>query len=390
MCLHILVLTSGQALKSSLLRKEVISSHESEPNSAAVMKSNGDIEVTRVNNLEIPMMLEEEVAEPRAMAPKILYGVMTTNEESHRAQVLAQVETWGAEPFQQGRYFATASSEFGQANSTNDVVRKILHRVSCPDDHSGVVCKEAHTLEVGFRHSPDWLVRVDDDNYVDTGLLESALSSLPGEDLKKPIVMAISLGCGKGLPIMKSAGCPKVAESGGICGGGGYALNMAALTLIQKLGWAHVLQEYESIRRSGIGYGDMVTTCVLNKIPGMEVRQLYGGAAANRVTTVKAWQYYVGQRPLTYHHMTPELTRWLHAKVQNTAQDKVRALEAKAFDRGCCCWTDEAMKEECQGGLSKIVPAMSGAYQPFQKPPTHQTKPHMPDLKTNGQFVNPI
>lgn len=297
---------------------------------------------SKTSSSQAAIQLLEKVLEPRAVAPKVLYAVMTDN--ANQPILQAQIETWAAELVNQGRFFATTGADHERAEKS---VADILHRVSCPDAKSGVVCKEAHILEVGFAKSAEWLVRVDDDSYVDTGLLERALSSLAGEASQGPVVLGIALGCGKDI----RAFCPKVTMSGGICGGGGYALNRAAISMLQSVGWSQMLQEYTSYYQRGIYYGDIVTSCVLMD-RGMEIRQLYGGAAVNRVTKLKSWQSYVDQRPLTYHHLeTPAIMHWLHAKLGRVAQEHVTALEAQAFEKGCCCWLDEKQKHACQSGL---------------------------------------
>jgi len=145
----------------------------------------------------------------------------------------------------------------------------------------------------------------------------------------------------------------------GLCGGGGYALNKAALTALQSGGWSQLLQEYQAYQRLGVPYGDVATSCVLSH-RDIEVRQLYGGAAANSMMTLKSWQFWVEQKPLTYHEATPDVIRWLHGKLKGKSQEDVIALEAKAFENGCCCWRDEKSKGECQGGTLQENPVLSG------------------------------
>jgi len=204
-------------------------------------------------------------------------------------------------------------------------------------------------LEVGFTHSAEWLVRVDDDVYVDTELIENALARFGNSE--SPVILGISVGCGGPCPgpgcfEPLEAQCPVVAKHGGLCGGGGYVINRAAAARLQSVGWLQVLKEYQDYHDNGIWYGDLVTSCVFAH-HGVEIRELYGQSAANPVRKMKSWETYLEKRPLTYHKQSPDLMRWIHAKLSGASPADVTALEAKAFEKGCCCWQNEDEKTAC-------------------------------------------
>jgi len=276
--------------------------------------------------------VRREAREPRAMNPKVLYAVMTTNSNISQAKVRAQIETWAARPIEQGRYFVTTGYKAGPVQQ---LAPDVLHEVSCDDQYGGVPCKEAHMLDVAFNRSAEWVVRLDDDHYADTELIEKTLGSLKPEDRQGPVVLALAYGCGTGSPAAKEY-CPELAKVGGICGGGGYALNLAALSRFQSVGWHQMLKEYQALKNK-LTYGDMVTSCVMLR-RGMKLGHMNGGSAANGAVTIQNWEDIVKNKVLTYHHVTADLMRWIHAKLEGKPKDGVTAAEAKAFDtNGCCC-----------------------------------------------------
>jgi len=269
----------------------------------------------------------------------VVYGVMTNGSPEYREKLAAQVETWAAGLARQGRFFSVAGRGSERLAAAGLVVQE-----RCPDDKTGLACKEERLLEEGFRRGARWLVILGEDNYVDTARMEEALrNSSAGRQGAAPSVLGI-LGCGKGLGY-----CDEVDQLGGLCGGGGYALNRAALEVLMQDGKVSLRQEYREDKGEP---GDMASSCAFRE-RGIQLVAL-NGLMGNRIMKEGDFESALKTRPITVHYCTPNVMRWVHASLQGASKQEVSVLQAVAFDGGCCCaWQDEDLqkcKNEHMGG----------------------------------------
>jgi hypothetical protein len=191
---------------------------------------------------------------------RVHYGVMTNMGGRGPPLLRGQIETWAADLVEQGRFFAVIGNNTtlpSDLRYRNDIITP----VACDDGPQSVQCKEARSFQVAYERDLDWLVRMDDDTYVNSKDIEQYLTSLGHEALQKPVVLSMSIGCGVKTDIVKQV-CPNLYDTGGICGGGGYAINKAAMKALESTagGWTQLAADYEDYKKHGVAYGDMCTS----------------------------------------------------------------------------------------------------------------------------------
>mmetsp|Transcript_17494 Transcript_17494/g.55071 ORF Transcript_17494/g.55071 Transcript_17494/m.55071 type:complete len:369 (+) Transcript_17494:96-1202(+) len=254
--------------------------------------------------------------------PGVLYGVMTNGLPKYQAKLAAQLQTWAAGVSRSGRFFSVAGRGAGAVAGAGLIVED-----RCPDDASGIACKEERLVEEGYTRGAQWLVILGEDNWVDTVRMEEALRNhSTGRRGAAPTALGI-VGCGKGLSY-----CPEVTEFGGFCGGGGYAINRAALQALMKGGQDALRKEYADM--AGVP-GDIASSCALRQrgVQLMSMPSLEG----NRIEKLTEFRNVLKMSPITLHYCTPDVMRWVQASVQGLPESEVQAREVAAFDGGCCC-----------------------------------------------------
>eukprot|EP00927_Polykrikos_kofoidii_P005195 TRINITY_DN12073_c0_g2_i1.p1 TRINITY_DN12073_c0_g2~~TRINITY_DN12073_c0_g2_i1.p1 ORF type:complete len:375 (+),score=32.94 TRINITY_DN12073_c0_g2_i1:57-1181(+) len=269
----------------------------------------------------------------------VVYGVMTTHDRPYRDKLQAQLDTWAARLPKDGRWFAVIGK--GRLSPKQKAMGKSLVHSLCEDNFKGIACKEGRIVEKGYESGADWLFIVGEDNYVNTNELEKRLMSHSTTAPKQPVVLGI-MGCE-----MDSKLCPDASGMPSICGGGGYALNRPALEAFMSIGSAKLRSEY--LKGSGL-QGDMNTACVARR-RSVDLVEMAGLVGA-RIMDLRQLNDLILHEPLTYHYMTPQTMRWLHAKLNNPKSHKLAELESKAFEGGCCCWCDRETHEECLASRS--------------------------------------
>mmetsp|Transcript_17495 Transcript_17495/g.55075 ORF Transcript_17495/g.55075 Transcript_17495/m.55075 type:complete len:361 (+) Transcript_17495:75-1157(+) len=255
-------------------------------------------------------------------APDIFYGVMTTGLPEYREKLAAQLETWAAGAVRSGRFFSVAGHGAVPVAGAGLIVED-----RCPDDRSGIVCKEERLLEEGYTRGAQWLVIVGEDNWVDTVRMEGALRNHSvGLRGAEPAALGI-VGCGGGL-----AFCPEVTEFVGLCGGGGYAINRAALQALLKRGKDALRKEYAGM--AAYQYGDVASSCALRRrgVQLMDMPSLHGWA----IEKLTEFRHVLKMGPITLHYCTPDVMRWVQASTRGLPESEVQAREVAAFDGGCC------------------------------------------------------
>eukprot|EP00928_Gymnodinium_smaydae_P001640 TRINITY_DN10594_c0_g1_i2.p1 TRINITY_DN10594_c0_g1~~TRINITY_DN10594_c0_g1_i2.p1 ORF type:complete len:339 (+),score=14.72 TRINITY_DN10594_c0_g1_i2:35-1051(+) len=262
--------------------------------------------------------------------PGALYGIMTTNLPTYQEKVRAQLQTWAGHLPGKGRLVVVSGTGQGMPIDLGSV----MFVTPCSDDFSGVTCKEERLLRLAHARQPDWFVILGEDNYVDVARLESHLKTL---DTSIPKVYG-TLGCEMDKHI-----CPEAADQPSICGGGGYMLNRAAINKIMKSDRNALRDEYA--RGSGL-QGDLMTTCILRR-RGIDIAHL-PGLISGRVVKEQGLRNLAATSPYTYHYLTPEAMRWLHALRMGSPANEIDTLGQKAFVHGCCCWLDTKGERECQ------------------------------------------
>eukprot|EP00929_Paragymnodinium_shiwhaense_P063295 TRINITY_DN31630_c0_g1_i1.p1 TRINITY_DN31630_c0_g1~~TRINITY_DN31630_c0_g1_i1.p1 ORF type:complete len:483 (+),score=115.93 TRINITY_DN31630_c0_g1_i1:75-1523(+) len=312
-------------------------------------------------------MLQEalvEVDHAHALAAKgqagVIYGIMTCNLPAWRKNLQAQRETWAAGLVEQGRLFAVSGRRGGSQKEGLDPDTAEtsdpdawLNVTGCQDGQWGFACKEQALIETGHRWGASWLVVLGEDNYVDTPRLENALATADKLWKDEPLALGI-LGCK--LP-QESGYCPKAASAEGFCGGGGYAINQAALHKVLVEGSKEDLQEAYASKR-GI-HGDQATSCALRQ-QGVELIEL-PKLVGSRMMHKKDFHELFEEDVLSMHYMTPEVMKWVHANKRKRPAKEIALLEQAAFDeKDCCCWhydEDETCRPEAdsEAGLTTLA-----------------------------------
>jgi len=271
---------------------------------------------------------------------RIIYGVMSNARPVFAAKRLAQVETWARGLPEQRRFFVVSGRGTPEVDGQGLIVDD-----RCRDDRSGISCKEARIVEEGYSRNADWLVILGEDVYVNTSWLEDTLINHRGDVAgSKPVALGV-LGCGKNWKknMKLEAFCPEVERDGGICGGGGYAINRAALEVLMREGTKKLRMQYTN----GPEPGDMATSCALRQ-HRVELQPL-DGLGGQRIESLLGWeQIFSAGGMFTYHYVTPDVMHWLDALVKHESATRVKDMKALAFDRGCCCSFTESELRDCQ------------------------------------------
>jgi hypothetical protein len=248
----------------------------------------------------------------------VLYAVMTNNKPQYQEKLKAQLDTWAADPLAQGRFVAVTGVSVDHPPPA-DVPGLFLS--TCDDAYRGVPCKEERLMEIGASKGAEWLVILGEDNYVDTKALEQRLAYAKSST---PTVLGL-VG-----ERQNTEFCPEASEQ--LFGGGGYALNKAALGVLLSKGQDALREEYGS--DTGL-QGDLATSCALVR-RGVSLTEL-PGLVGVRITAKQSLQALMQKKPFTYHYMTPGAMRWVHAQVHQRSAEELLALEQTAFTNGCCC-----------------------------------------------------
>eukprot|EP00929_Paragymnodinium_shiwhaense_P002757 TRINITY_DN103041_c0_g1_i1.p2 TRINITY_DN103041_c0_g1~~TRINITY_DN103041_c0_g1_i1.p2 ORF type:complete len:321 (+),score=92.61 TRINITY_DN103041_c0_g1_i1:89-1051(+) len=275
---------------------------------------------------------QPDAAVPAPQDATVLYGIMTNNRPEYQAKLQAQLDTWAADALASKRFVAVTGIG---SDLPTDMDQKGIYMSTCDDRYKGVTCKEERLMEIGFAKGADWLVILGEDNYVDTKGLENRLAFAKSDE---PTVLGL-VG-----DRTDTQFCPEMSQQ--LFGGGGYALNKAALHKLLNSGQEELRSEYAS--GSGL-QGDTVTSCALTR-RGISFADLPGMVGA-RIMTEKSLLALTKKGPFTYHYLTPDAMRWLHATLQQRSEDEVHGLEQRAFVNGCCCASTAKEQKACEAAV---------------------------------------
>jgi len=186
-------------------------------------------------------------------------------------------------------------------------------------------------VEEGYHREADWLVILGEDVYMNTSWLEDTLINHRGAAAGSQLVALGNLVCGRDLEkITKDKGfCPEVEKDGGICGGGGYAINRAALEVLMKEGTETLRGQYNN----GPTPGDMATSCFLRQ-RRVELQQIQGLDSTFPPKTLPDYEQRISSGGMfTYRCVTPDVMRWLDAIVKHEPVMHVEEdMKVLAFD----------------------------------------------------------
>ena len=131
-------------------------------------------------------------------------------------------------------------------------------------------------------------------------------------------------------------------------------MNSAALQKLTNVGTERLHEEYLA-GPPGLP-GDVATSCLMHR-RGVQLKEWHGLMGWRMMNVYKARRA-LQQRPMTFHYMTPESMRWVHANLHGGTASEIEHLEEKAFSNGCCCWYNEKTHEEC---LADVASSNSGS-----------------------------
>jgi hypothetical protein len=238
------------------------------------------------------------------------------------------MDTWGRSLISEGRFIAIGGNTYPQKYTRPGSVMS----VDCDDGATGLSCKEATLMIEGAKRKADWLFITGEDNYVDADVVERFLQE---QDPGRAVAFGC-IGCGKG-NIPAGMSCLGVNESGGMCGGCGYAISGAALSELTRQGSDKLIQEYGGRIKQTVA-NDMQTSCSLRN-RGASLESLAFPTEGNPIFGVTDYEDCLRRQDKkkvgVYHYIEPDVMRWMHGFRQQLPEKDLLLLEAKAFDRGC-------------------------------------------------------
>jgi hypothetical protein len=263
------------------------------------------------------------ISEKQPQAPKVVYGIFTSERPEYRKKLEAVMETWGQAPLSEGRFVAVG----GRTYPTKWQNGSSVIAVDCADAQDGLSCKEANLLAEGAKRGADWLFISGEDNYVDTAALEEHLEKTSQRYNPGGVVALGQMGCGSG----NTNFCESVRTKSGLCGGGGYAISRGALAALMANGREALIREYGGRERQ-LMPNDMSTSCALYD-RGAEF-PYFGGLFGGPTFGMKDYEQMITSTSV-FHYVTPEVMHWVHGLKTGLPASQMKALEGYAFDRGC-------------------------------------------------------
>lgn len=282
--------------------------------------------------------------------PFAVYGVMTNGQPAYQAKLLAQIDTWAYGLPERGRFFAVAGKGAEQVKRAGLIVEE-----RCSDGRGGIACKEERLLEEGYLRKPEWFVILGEDNYVNSSRMEDELRQESMMYPDTPRVVGL-LGCGQDTG---DRFCAEVSQKGGLCGGGSYAINRAAMEALFHNGQDALRQEYAAY---GPSPGDMASSCSLMR-RGVAMGQI-GGLAGNRIERKVEFKHVLQGKPAVLHYCTPDVMRWVSAWMTERPATEVQSLEAAAFPNGCCCSYRDSDLLRCEAEVHESTVFLSSTNGP--------------------------
>jgi len=262
--------------------------------------------------------------------------IIRTRAAYYDIRLPAIMDTWGAEVLKSE---ANDLMIFGNERREKDP--KILQAANCADDHGeGLCCKTATGFISAFEYGKEkfsWFFVLDDDHYVHQ---ENLMKSLARQDPSMPMGLGI-VGCG---------GCgPHDTPPGGFCGGGGYALSMAAVQKLMMPSTDSFFEDYMSHLGTG-NHSDVTSGCSLRRhnIPvgsmkGLHGWQLSGNAVPHSILNSAYLKEIASTNPLpiVFHYVSPDMIRAIHQQfaspvVSKTAGALLQDGESKYDEKVQC------------------------------------------------------
>lgn len=245
----------------------------------------------------------------------VIYGIITNKQPRYQHKLTTVMDTWAAIPKTQGRLVVMGGRDYPV-----DQVKGVT-AADCDDLPSGNPCKEASLVVEAAKRNASWLFIVGEDNYVDIKLIETALKT---ERTDIPVGLGY-IGCGRGAPDVLERYGKELYTYGGFCGSCGEALNHASLQRMVKEGPHTLVKEY------GNGNDcDMATSAAMYK-RNIPMRAFPGRLIGTPIFRRKELEREMAGNAMTFHYVTPEAMRWVHAKKTGVAKKELRDIESAAF-----------------------------------------------------------
>ena len=261
--------------------------------------------------------------------------IIRTRAAYYDTRLPAIMDTWGAEVLKSE---ANDLMIFGNERREKDPK---IQAVNCADNHGeGLCCKTAIGFMEAFEYGKDkfsWFFVLDDDHYVHQ---ENLVKSLASHDASEPMGLGIPLcgGCG-----------PNDTPPGGFCGGGGYALSMAAVRKLMMPSTDAFFEDYMSHLGTG-NHSDVTTACSLRRhnisvgsMKGLHGWQLKGNAVPNTILNGAYLEEIASTNPLpiTFHYVSPAMIRAIHQQFvspvfSKTAGSLLQDRESKYDEKVQC------------------------------------------------------
>eukprot|EP00929_Paragymnodinium_shiwhaense_P000110 TRINITY_DN10028_c0_g1_i2.p1 TRINITY_DN10028_c0_g1~~TRINITY_DN10028_c0_g1_i2.p1 ORF type:complete len:364 (+),score=76.39 TRINITY_DN10028_c0_g1_i2:99-1190(+) len=253
---------------------------------------------------------------------KVIYAIFTSSFPKYHDAMLAQLDTWAAKPYAEGRLVAMGGSNYPpEWQRPGTVADSIILPSKCPDKGgNALACKESALIVEAASRGAAWVVLLGEDNWMNASGLDAYLQARTPDE---PEALGL-LGCGR----FKKTFCAEVEKDGGFCGGGTYAINRAALQRLVATGASNFTAEYTRTSWPN----DMTTSCALMRrgVPLRLLPHLHGSREV-----VDAELAHLAKGRFSLHNIDEATMRWLHAYTSGKDAAEVSRLHEAAFHEGC-------------------------------------------------------
>lgn len=231
-------------------------------------------------------------------APKILFGIETTNSEKYKVRLDAQMNTWLRDLTKNEIVIVGRSAPKGMEN-------RAQWEAANQCDDAVVTCKEMTMVEFAANSDADWLLILGEDNYV---IPEAVKQNLQTYDPNEPLML--------GIPGCATQNCS------GMCGGAGQFLSRGALKLMVKE--QHTFENnYKAYASKCDGYGDQ-TTSMAAKQAGVQLTNMKGNTIYGwKKTTVEIKSILADLSAMLFHYVDADQMYEINSLVKrrNTLSD---------------------------------------------------------------------
>eukprot|EP00747_Dinoflagellata_sp_TGD_P168011 gnl/TRDRNA2_/TRDRNA2_193485_c0_seq1.p1 gnl/TRDRNA2_/TRDRNA2_193485_c0~~gnl/TRDRNA2_/TRDRNA2_193485_c0_seq1.p1 ORF type:complete len:313 (-),score=44.90 gnl/TRDRNA2_/TRDRNA2_193485_c0_seq1:77-1015(-) len=226
----------------------------------------------------------------------VAFGIMTSSKPEYVKKLQSPLRTWARD--------LTQNELLIVGSAAPDGMEGIAHwdsATNCPDNHeTGLACKEALLISNARDANVDWVVVLNEDNYVFPEHIKKELQKL---DFNKPQILGI-VGCA-------------TKNCSGICGGGAEMISRGAMKQMLERGRNDFLNEHANVAKIECeGWSDQ-TTSMVAKRHGVELRTNEGtyGWALNRSQLSERVQS-SRPEPLVFHYVTEDDFSFIQSMVE--------------------------------------------------------------------------